>query len=351
VRVICVDASHKAQWDGYAVGHSGGAPYHAFAWLEAVHGAYGFTPAPLMAVRHGHVAGVLPLTRFRALGGRGRLVSVPYCDFGGPLADDGDVAARLVEEALRLAGHERLAGVEVRRLAPEAEYSAKVVMRRDLPQGGDGEQRAAHLFRSFPSKLRSQARKPLRDGLSVRAGGIGLLPDFYRVFTRNMRDLGSPAHSLEWFCRVVTGFGENARVTVVSGPSGEPLAAAVLLVHGGRAFVPWASSLKEYNRQNPNMLLYWDMLSFACRMGLAQFDFGRSTVGGGTYRFKRQWGARELGLSWESWSAAGGRATERLGSSGPGNGWIGALARGVWRGLPLGAANWAGPRIRRSISL
>jgi serine/alanine adding enzyme len=31
------------------------------------------------------------------------------------------------------------------------------------------------------------------------------------------------------------------------------------------------------------------------------FDFGRSSIGSGTHRFKRQWGAREVPLYWLYW--------------------------------------------------
>jgi len=328
------------------------APYHRFAWLQAVYGAYGFVPAPLMAVRAGRVAGVLPLVCFRGVGGAKKLVSLPYCDVGGPLSDDEAVEGRLVEAATDLARREGAAAVELRRLAHEEGGPApKTLMRLDLPQGADGAQRTARLFGSFPSKLRSQVKKPGRDGLGVKAGGAALLPDFYQVFTRNMRDLGSPTHSLAWFGKVVGGFGRNARVSVVSLPDKTVCAAAILLTHGGRAFVPWASSLREHNRQNPNMLLYWDMLTFACEHGFGQFDFGRSTPGEGTWRFKRQWGAHELGLHWERLEVSEKKAVAQKAPEHPGRGKLGRLAQSVWRRLPLGVANRAGPLVRRYISL
>lgn len=351
MRIVSVDAASQRLWDNYVAAHPLATPYHRFAWLQAVHGAYGFASAPLMALHNGEVAGVLPLVRFGGPVRTYRLVSLPYCDVGGPLADDANVETRLVEEAVAMARREGAAKLEIRRLVPQAEQTPKVLMRLDLPGGPDGAARAAQLFRSFPAKLRSQVRKPQRDRLTVKAGGQELLADFYRVFARNMRDLGSPTHSLEWFENVVRGFGDSARVTVVSLPDGTICAGAILLIHGERGFVPWASSLREHNPKNPNMLLYWDMLSFACEHGLAQFDFGRSTPGEGTYRFKRQWGANELGLCWESVKVLGKDRAPRRMASGLGGGHLGIVARSVWRRLPLGVANRVGPLFRRYISL
>ena len=69
--------------------------------------------------------------------------------------------------------------------------------------------------------------------------------------------------------------------------------------------IPWAASLRTHNRYSPNMLLYWSVLAFACEKGYRNFDFGRSTPGEGTYRFKEQWGARPVQLYWHYWLGKG----------------------------------------------
>lgn len=55
------------------------------------------------------------------------------------------------------------------------------------------------------------------------------------------------------------------------------------------------------------MLLYWAMLEYACDQGYRQFDFGRSTPGEGTCRFKEQWGAKSHQLYWYQLSGKKGR--------------------------------------------
>lgn len=342
-RVILADGSHREEWDGYVSGHPEAAPYHRWAWLTAVERAYGFAPAPLLALRGECVAGVLPLVRLKQPGRPAWLISLPYCDFCGPLADDERAAQMLLEQAVETARGTGAAGVEIRRPAPGDSRTPKVIMRLELPQG------SGRLLASFPAKLRSQVNKPRRDGLTAVRGGEELLDAFYHVFARNMRDLGSPTHSLGWFREVVRGYGDRAQVTVVSTREGLPGAAGLMLVEGGWAFVPWASSLREHNRQNPNMLLYWTMLAGAADAGLTGFDFGRSTPGQGTYNFKKQWGAREQGLAWTRRHAA--RGADRPGPAAAGGKSLRPLAEACWRRLPLGVANWAGPKLRRYISL
>ena len=341
--VIRVDATMQGSWDAYVSSHPEAAPYHRFAWLTAIERAYGFTPVPLMAVSDSRVVGIFPLVKLKQPGLPAWLISLPYCDFSGQLADDEEIERLLLARALLVARGQGAAGVEIRREDPCTQQTPKVLMRLSLPQG------AQQLMDCFPAKLRSQVKKPLRDGLRVSWGGENLLDTFYRVFTRNMLDMGSPTHSLDWFQEVVRGYGDRAWVTVVSLPDGTPSAAAITLTEGQWAFVPWASSLKEHKRQNANMLLYWSMLSRAADAGLKGFDFGRSTPGQGTHRFKSQWGAKQQGLVWtrqhlvlnEQESVLTTRNNQRLRP----------LAEACWRCLPLGVANWAGPTLRRYISL
>jgi FemAB-related protein (PEP-CTERM system-associated) len=343
MRIVVADSTRSQAWDAFVAGQAGAAPYHAWAWLEAVRRAYGFQVFPLLALRDGAVAGLLPLVRLRLPGLRGRLVSLPYCDRAGPLAAEADVRQGLLDQALDLAAGLGAAGLETREAAADAGTSAKVLMRLALPDG------AERLMASFPAKLRSQIRKPSRDGLRARTGGLELLEPFYQVFSRNMRDLGSPTHSLAWFGAVVAGFGPKARVTVVFMPDGTPAAGAVTLVQGRTVHVPWASSLKRHNRHSPNMLLYWTLLSRAADEGRDACDMGRSTPGEGTYRFKEQWGAREAGLSWQRFDAATRQRRPALAAGGPGR--PRKLLAACWRRLPVGLANDMGTLLRRYISL
>jgi hypothetical protein len=88
------------------------------------------------------------------------------------------------------------------------------------------------------------------------------------------------------------------------------------------------------------MFLYWTALSFGCESRFGTFDFGRSTVGGGTYRFKSQWGAQPRQLHWHYWLKNGGALPE-LNPQNPKY----AMAVRLWQKLPLTVTNWLGPSI------
>ena len=92
------------------------------------------------------------------------------------------------------------------------------------------------------------------------------------------------------------------------------------------------------------MLLYWNVLEYACEQGFKTFDFGRCTPDSGTYRFKKQWGAEASQLYWHYWLRNGGEPP-RLNPANPKY----HFAVSAWRRLPLALANRLGPLIVRNL--
>ncbi|MBE0618906.1 MAG: GNAT family N-acetyltransferase [Proteobacteria bacterium] len=376
----------RNRWDAYVQTHPEGLGYHRWAWREAVERAYRFECPYLLAEESGDVKGVLPLVYLKPPILRGKLVSLPYCDVGGVLADDAETEGTLVARAMKLAEELGVKGLELRNSSrfnvPSSELNlvmrdpelltsnpeqvswnaehgtlnreprtanieprtpSKVRMVLNLPASSGA------LLAGFKAKHRSQVRKPERDGLTTRLGGAELLSQFYGIFSENMRDLGSPVHSRDWFSSVVATYGEYCRIGIVYLPDGTPGAGGIILLNGNTVSIPWASSLRRYNRQNPNMLLYWSVLAFAADRGYGRFDFGRSTLGEGTYKFKEQWGARPQPLGWMVLGTKGRGVAMNGSVRPPGSGR--RVAEAVIRYLPVTVATILGAKVRRYVSL
>ena len=337
------------EWERLADGLGAG-PYLRPFWTLAVSRAYGHEPLVLgVRGKEGGLEGVLPLIHIRPPFTRGALVSLPFCDYGGPLAGTSEVERVLLAEALA-AAEELKARLEIRAARPLkarppvlTPFGGKVRLLLPLPE------EAEELWTGLKSKVRSQVRRPQKAGLHAEAGGMEELSSFYRIFARRMHRLGSPVHGRALFEELFRAAGAGARLFLVRGKEG-PVAGAVLLFSGRTATVPWAASLTEYNRFSPNMLLYWTMLSSAVESGMKLFDFGRSSPGSGTYRFKLQWGAKPEPLYWYRWAGHERPASPEAvpGEGGPG---LRALAERLWARLPLWTANTLGPHIRKYIPL
>lgn len=335
-------------WDCFVRKQPHASPYHLFGWHRAVEQAYGQPARYLLAENDGRICGVLPIILIRRPLFGDCAVSLPFCDFAGPLAEDSITTSGLLREAaawsaskgadLEIRCNRSVPELQQEGLAPVTAIGSKVRMVLSLPESSE------ELFAAFKTKMRNDIRRPERNGLQFHWGSPEKLSDFYRVYCNRMHDLGSPAHSHELFDYLLCAYGDAARLGIVRLED-TTVAAGIYLSAGKLTCVPWSVSLREFNKLAPNMMLYWNFLKEAADSGIRFFDFGRSTIDAGTYRFKKQWGAIDTPLAWYT-SAKQSEDDSRNGLGGKR-----MLLEGLWRKLPLPLANLLGPRLRKYVSL
>ena len=315
--------------------------YHP-AWLTVLQKGLHHIPYCLEAVENGKTRGFLPLAYVRSLLFGRFLVSLPYLNYGGMIADDGTIAARLLDSAVELAEQLDVRYLELRHQSAIANpllsecITHKVLMHRELPDS------PGKLWDELSAKVRNQVRNGQKKGLSIAWGRHDLLSEFYIVFCRNMRDLGTPAYGWRLFAAVLDQFAERAELCVAR-IGDRPVAAAMLLHGWGVTEVPSASSLRQFNHTNANMLMYWHLLERAVLRKQRFFDFGRSTRDSNTFRFKQQWGATPLPADWQYHLRKGQISDMR-----PDNPNYRRLIA-FWRKLPVSITRWIGPTIVRGI--
>lgn len=330
-------------WDAYVDQHPRASAYHRAEAVRIGERAFGLRTTFLCARdARAQLIGALPLVeQSSALFGR-FLVSLPFVTYGGILAEDPSVAAALAARAADLGRERRVDHVELRHTEAldgvgYAERLDKVSMLLPLP---DSE---AALAKQLGSKLRSQIRRAEREPLEIVWGGAQSLPAFYRVFAAAMHGLGTPVYSRRFFDVTHAALADVASVLTVR-LRGETHAAAILVRHGRRIEVPWAAASPLAKQLSVNMRMYWEMLKYAVDAGAEAFDFGRSSVDSGTYRFKAQWGAQPMQLHWHYWLPRNA-PIPTLNQSNPKY----ARAAALWRRMPLWCANWIGPYIVRKL--
>jgi FemAB-related protein (PEP-CTERM system-associated) len=298
----------------------------------------GHQPLYLAAVDEGGaVRGILPLVRVRSILGH-YLISLPFLNDGGPLGAE-SVQQALVEHAVAEAKDSGASLLELRGRSnapgPVTPTHRRISVRLALPDSVED-----FWSRTLRPKLRAQIRRPSKEGLTFRAGGDELNA-FYDVFARNMRDLGTPVLPKAFFQRGAAEFGQSMIFAAVYAADGRPVAGACCLAWRDEIEVTWASSLQEYNRLAPNMLLYSRLMEEAIGRDLKVFNFGRCAPGGSTHHFKRQWGGEDVPLPWPSWS----RSVDAGVPSADGRFYHFAVK--AWRRLPVAVANRVGPKLAR----
>ena len=339
LRVSPATAADRLDWEQFIAARGDDAGYHAWDWQRVFERAFGHRTVYLIARQGQDVAGVLPLVEIRSRLFGNTLTSLPFLNYGGVISASPSAASALLAAAAETAHQHRCRHVELRHVAqqfPDLPCKRhKVSMRLRV---------AANMWDALDRKVRNQIRKAEKSGLVVERGGEAMVGDFYKVFARNMRDLGTPVYSRRLFEEVLRAFPDRAQLHMVR-LQGAPIAAGLTFRSASMVQLPWASSIRDFNSLCANVLLYWDAIQFTQQTGAPVFDMGRSTVNEGTYRFKARWGAEPVPLNWEYQLL---KTPGDMPNVSPANPKF-HLAIALWQKLPLSITTRVGPMIVRAI--
>jgi FemAB-related protein (PEP-CTERM system-associated) len=332
----------EADWDAFVRRHPEGTYCHLSAWRQVLEKSYDLPCYYLQIREHNRLMGILPLVHLRGPLAPNRLVSMPFLDRGGPLSETRESGDRLVDFALQLVEKIGAKGLDLRCALPREAGGGEETSRfYFLLRLADSED---ELWKSIGAKVRNQVRKSEKAGLSSKVVPASQLPTFFRIFATNMRDLGSPTHSLGFFLSMLDGLAGDSRLYLTFDKENSPVAGGIAIRFQDSVTVPWASSLRSSRSDCPNHSLYWTVLRDAQADGARNFDFGRSSQGTGTFHFKKQWGSEIHPLIWTFLDEQGNREGDYYLKP-----HSNSAAVRVWRRLPLASTARLGPWIRRQL--
>ena len=335
---IDISAIAPENWDSYVGDHEASTAFHFSSAVAIGSAVFGLKTYYLTAFdRDGKTAGILPLVEQSSMLFGRFLSSLPFVTYGGILADNQEAELALALRASELARERNAKHVEFRhrQAGLESHYQErldKVSMLLALPEAED------ILSKQLGSKLRSQISRAEREKPEVVWGRLELIDDFFSIFSAGMHGLGTPVYPKRFFKQVLDAISSSSIIVV--RVNGKPEAAALVVNHGRAVEVPWAAASLWGKKNAINMRMYWEMLKYSVASGADSFDFGRSSVDSGTYRFKKQWGAEPRQLHWFYW-LPDGSTIPKLNHSNPKY----ELAIRMWQRMPLWCANFVGPRI------
>lgn len=328
------------RWDAFVKQHKASA-YHHSIWFTLIKHTFDHDTKILVAEdQQGNILGGLPLTFFSSrLFGR-FAVSIPFMNYGGVVSNYFDIAQALLQYAQEIRAKHNLSHVEIRTMQPglaDGSLDKKVSMVLALPTTNQ------ELEKKLGAKLRAQYKKAEAYSPKTKFGKTELLDDFYSVFSRNMRDLGTPVYSKKWFANILGAEKVKATLVVVY-MNNQAVSGGFLVGNNEMLEIPWASTIKSANLKNANMWMYRQILTYAIDKGYKYFDFGRSTMGAGTYKFKKQWGAVAYTHHWY-YLLPKGESKPELNPDNPKY----KLVIFLWQKMPLWLTKLIGPRIVKNL--
>ena len=277
-------------WNQFVLEHENGTIHHLAQWASIFDDTFNFPSFSVMFEDTGnHIQGILPLFEMCDIVRRRVLISSPFCNYSGVLAGNPSAESALIKHASDVSKQRKSEYVELRQffdLTSPIHHRKKsfVVLKLDLSMGQEA------LWGNLASRNRGKIRKAANNGIKFR-NGLQYLDDFYDLFVKNMHRLGTPAYPKKFFLSICNYLHEFIDLVVLE-KQGHVIAGMFLFKFKDVVTEPWVASINDPDLKYINNLLYWQAICYACDQGFKYFDFGRSTVGSGTYRFKLHWRAK-----------------------------------------------------------
>jgi len=333
-------SNDRAQdWDKFVMGFKEATFFHLSGWRRILEDVFGYRCLYLFCENSGEIQGVLPLVHFHNFIAGNTLVSTPFLVYGGAVGTDSSVVQALVEKACEMAEEVAVDYLELRNLEPLAgEWETKdlyVTFRKEISSCSETN------LAQIPRKQRAVVRKGIKAELDTNWQAD--VERFYRVFSESYRNLGTPIFHRKLFHKIMDEFGDYCQITTI-GKNGRDLSSVLSFVFRNEVIPYYGGGVDEARRWHANDYMYWAVMQRAATSGISVFDYGRSKVGTGSFRFKKHWGFTPLPLNYQ-YKLIRSRELPDISPNNPKF----SLPIAIWKKLPLSVTKSIGPFIAKRV--
>lgn len=320
-------------WDAF-VNSQGTHPFHLTCFKQVIEQTFDFNCYYLYAEKNNEIKAILPLVEMKSFLFGHALISTPFLVYGGPLGE--------TQAALRLLEHAVLLGEDLK-----VDYIDLRCQQRKLDIGWQQtlyvyfEKRlcATHEenLNQIPRKQRAVIRKSENNELTFRFEDD--IEHFYLLYAESLRNLGTPVLQRAYFQQLKEQLGDKCSVLTVFHQQ-KPLTSVMSFYHQDTVFPYYGGGCLQARAFGANDFMYHQLMKSSTEQGYLYFDYGRSKIDSGSYRFKKHWGFEAQPLHYTIIPIRAKKAPN-LNPTNPKY----QLMIKMWQKLPLRLSMWLGPMI------
>jgi len=336
---ILETANQSQQWDNYVMASDEASFFHLSAWQQVIQQAFKHDTYYYYAEQNDQIIGILPLTHIKSVLFGNNLIANAFCVYGGIIADNDEVFAALNAQAQKLARELGVDSLEMRNRRqshPEWPYKQLyVTFRKQLDPDVEKNMNA------IPRKQRAMVRSGIKAGLSSVVEDN--VERFYQAYSESVRNLGTPVFPKKYFQILKRVFGEQCEILTIEQDG--KLVASVMNFYFKDEVLPYYGGGTDAARDlKGNDFMYWEVMRRAVEKGCRIFDFGRSKIDTGSYRFKKHWGFEPEPLYYEVDLVKAAQIPE-INPLNPKY----QLFIAAWKRLPLSVSQFVGPWLAKDL--
>jgi hypothetical protein len=297
----------RNSWDSFVLSHNESSFFHTYVWGKILEEGGVGKRLYFVLEKNEEIVGIFP--SFLVFKPVRHLRCLPLSDYGSPLLlFSGNKTVhflRLLKYIQRRAFTLLTAYLSFR--LPSFS-SLRDVIRKDFTckltsygiRLNTANKNADFIWKNLSKKRRNSIRKAIKTNLEIKeCGTLKDFIDYYKIHICSMKRLNVPPMNF----RIFKSIYENLRprkdylMLLAWEHSGVPVAGTLTFIFRNEMYLWGNVSHKEYWALNPNDLLYWNIIEYACEKGFKYVDFGPSPISRkGDYFFKIQFGGKEIPL-------------------------------------------------------
>lgn len=283
--------------------------FHFWEWGEIISEVYKQKRFYILAERESDIVAVLPLVHVKSRIFGKKLISLPFCEYGGFIFDsDAQFNVLALELILDYAKHIATElDVDYIELRSPSIYDFMMknlkiheYLRNEryvtfkLTLG-----KREELWKGLHKKTRNAVRKAIRSAIEVKiAEDEKELLNYYELYLETQKRHGSPPHAYDFFKLIWDKFHRLGCVYVWLAKYKDEVIAGNVIFRSRDTMDWWSNVTRtKYRNLNPTNLLLWTAIEWGLDNDIEIFNFGRTRQGSTIHHFKKGWGGSEVVLS------------------------------------------------------
>ena len=333
---------NEKKWDEFVKKTEFATFCHQIKWKNIIEDTYRFQNYYLFAENDtGDVVGVLPLFMVKDLFFGRRMVSIPFVPYGGVCCETDAIGKALIDEAITLGNKFNVDYCELRSLRAQEctrnfkkanNYVTSILSLGNTPDT---------TFQNVRRDKRRSILKSEKNGLEVKylTEDKNIFPDFFDIYSQNLRRLGTPQHGEEFFKNILKYFPSD----IICVYKDDDYHFCALVIFFKNTVIDYISaSFIDSRKYFVTDFGVWNLIKKAHELNYTYFDFGRSVINSDNLESKRRWGVNTMNLDYCY------PIDQRLNVSKLQPATFGKSAQ-LWSKLPLTITRFFGPRLRKFI--
>ena len=301
--IIRLNAETKNMWEEYVKNNPDSGIQHSLKFMQVLKESYSNCEEYYFLYKKDNIRALFPFVLVKSKIFGDRLICIPFLDVGGFLGlYDSKILNNLIKTMTKDIKNIRHIEVRLNTSLENFDKTRKILLETGFKEEKNKYQfiipltSKEDMWERFHKHTRNDIRKAQKSGLKIeKIDNKEELKRFYGLYSKEMRNFGTPQHSYKFFEGLFDIMGSDF-IGFNCYYQGDIAGSLIAYNYNNHAYISFNVSNPKFRDYRPNDFLYWTAITLLMERGVKNIDMGQvekdSPAGShahGLYKFKAKW--------------------------------------------------------------